>query len=515
MAQNDNPVARKLAQLFRNGSVQVGLEVGTDAGLNPNEYIHIPRSLAKAWAYREVVSGAYDITPDDSTATLRGKPGWTVVEATDTNTTAHTFGSETGAQWFVSPTPVPGSARTEVDCIHVDSHTYDDLRRFLLANEGHVREDRIRAEDVRWVHATRFWAVATGLVVGSKNREYTVVDDPIGDLSTMDEVAAFVADYQSSAVTASAARAASWRRSNHATGGSPAAGFPRRWLEAQGFWPAGNAKVDRDIALRHVGATDSFYIATHASSVHNTLALMAPTDEGHWASIEPRWGLTYSWDVLTSTTVRIAPKTQVAGTAMVVDAMVVLKLLTATSLSPLLEAFDEWRQLKAQYDLVEAHGVRVASYAQWFLDGHPNRLSKLNFNQKDSACANLIGELAVVATTYYKATTIGESMSLQNAAKQLGSETSKDLWAALAKERRSAGQDAVVKAYKRIMGASAATTVLNMGSEDTDTVEGAVGMYNASLQLVSAGIGMGSTPQISAEMVTGHMGGSNDNSVAA
>jgi len=508
-----NHVAEKLSQLFRNGRVEVGLEVGTDAGLSPNEYIHVPRSLAKAWAYRKVGTGTYEPQPEDTTATLAGKPGWTVVTAGDQATTAHTYGSPGGNVWFVTPTARATGTRTEVDRIHVDSHTYDDLRRFLVANQGHVREDRVRAEDVRWVHATRFWAVATGLVMGTKNREYTLVDDPVEDLSTVDELAEFVVNYQGSALTASAARAASWRRSNHATGGSPAAGFPRRWLEAQGFWASGNARVDKDIAARQTSATDAFYVATHATAVHNTLALMAPLDEGHWASIDPRWGLTFSWDILTSTTVRIAPKTQVAGTAMIVDSMVVLRQLTASALAPLLENFEEWKQLKDMYDIVEAHGVRAASYAQWFLDGHPQQLERLNFNQKDSACANLVGELAVVATTYYAKSTIGESMALANAAKQLGSETSKDLWSALAKEKRSAGQDAVVKAYRRIMGASAATSILNLGSDEEDIVVDAVGTYNDSLKRVAAGIGMPNTPAISAEMVTGAMGASDDEEI--
>jgi hypothetical protein len=425
-----------------------------------------------------------------------------VVPATEVNTRAHLYGHSEGAKWYVTTNGSVHGARIDVDDIYVDAHTYDDLRRFIVANIGHIREDRLRASDTDWVHATRYWAVAAGLVVGNKNREYTFVDDPTDGLEQADTAAAFAADFYSSALTASAARAASWRRSNHATGGSPAAGFPRRWLESQGLWPTGNPKTDRDVAAGQVSATDAFYVATHASAVHNVLALMAPSDEGHWASIEPRWGLVYEWDIMASTSVRIAPKTQVAGTAMVVDAMVVFKMLLQSSIAPLLENFSEWRTLQAQWEIVNAHGVRAASYAQWFLDGHPQQLERVAFNQKDSACANLIGELAAVAGSYYAQTTIGQSMSLMNARMQLASETSKDLWSAMAKERKAASQEVAIKAYKRIMGASAATSVVNISSEDAAVVEQAVNEYNTSLETASKGVGLTNIPKLVAELVT-------------
>ena len=514
MATNVSPVAAKLAQVFKNGFAQVGLEVGTDIGLSPQDYIHIPASLAKDWAYRESGENNYDKTPDDTAATLRGKQGWVFVPAGNNMVTAHVHGSMAGAKWFVTQTPSPHGPRVEVDSIHVDAHTYDDLRRFIAANEGHVREDKLRSTDVNWVHATRFWAVASGLVVGSKNKEFVICDDPKVDLSSVDEAASFAADYASSALTACAARAASWRRSNHATGGSPAAGFPRRWLEAQGLWQPGNEKTDRDVAAARASATDAFYVATHGAAVHNTLALMASSDEGHWASIMPRYGLTFTWDIMPSTSVRIAPKTQVAGTAMVVDAMVVFKMLLQSCLAPLLENFSEWRALQSQYDLVQAHGVRVASYAQWFLEGHPEKVERINFNQKDSVCTNIIGELAAVAKHYYATTTIGASPALRNACEQLATESSKDLWASMAKERKTASQDLAIKAYKRVMGASAASSVIGMASDDEDVVDSAVEEYNKSLSIAAKGVGLANTPSLAKDLVIGNVGTSDDGSNA-
>jgi hypothetical protein len=508
------PIASKLAQVFKNGFTQVGLEVGTDVGLSPTDYIHIPTSLAKAWAYREVVEGGYDKQPEDTTATLRGKKGWTVVEPSRDKVRAHTYGGVDGPTWFITQALSPHGTRTPVDCIHVDPHTHVDLCRFILANEGHVRDGSLRASDIRWVHATRFWSVAAGLVVGSKNREFTFCDDPAGDLADVHEMAAFATDFASSALTACAARAASWRRSNHATGGSPAAGFPRRWLEAQQMWTQGNEVTDKKVKDDRTSATDAFYVATHATAVHNTLAMMAPTDEGHWATIDPRWGLIFSWDIMPSTMVRIAPKTQVAGTAMVVDSMVVFKMMVQSCLAPLLENFSEWRALQAQYALVLEHGVRAASYAQWFLEGHPEKIGRLSFNQKDSICSSLIGELAAVACKYYEKTTIGRSPALRNAYEQLAPESAKDLWAAMSKQRQAASQDVAMKAYVRIMGSSAASSVINMASEDEDIVGDAVDKYNESLQIAADGVGLSNVPTLVKKLVVGNIGVSADNSVA-
>lgn len=125
----------------------------------------------------------------------------------------------------------------------------------------------------------------------------------------------------------------------------------------------------------------------------------------------------------------------------------------------------------------------------------------MSFDQKSSACANLIGELAVVAGTYYGQSTIGQSMALKNAARQLASETAKDLWSALAKERRSASQAAVIKAYKRIMGAASAASIADLGSTDVAKVEAAVDNYNTSLAVAAAEIGIAGVPTLSKEAI--------------
>lgn len=483
-------VNKRLADFFRNGRAEVGLEVGADQGLSPEQYVQLPASFKKAWAYRTVVPGSYNRTDTDTTATLTGKTGWTVA-APDTLRVVTTNG-----KWYVRPTNTLTGTGQEVDDIFVDPHTYDDVRRFIVANTGHVRDGELKVDQIYWVHAVRFWATVTGLVTGTKQTEYVTVADPAGDLSAADQYVDRVLGFQNEALTAVAARATSWRKSNHATGGDLASGFPRRWLSQMKWWPTTGDRATNEPVQRQL--TTAFYVATHAAAVHNVLAMMAHTDEGHWACIDPSYGLLMKWDIRESTMLRMSPKTQVAGTAMVVDSMVTLKALVGEGLAPLLENITQWQALQSQYSAVEAGGVAVASYASWFLDGHPLQVSKRNFNQKDSSCADLVGELGAVARQYYSRSTIGQSMALDNAMAQLASETSKKRWAQLAKEKSQSTNAAAIRAYRRITGASAGKTITNLASEDKDIVTTAVAEYNTLLTNLGNALGIPSPPQMNA-----------------
>ena len=61
--------------------------------------------------------------------------------------------------------------------------------------------------------------------------------------------------------------------------------------------------------------------------------------------------------------IRKATSIQVAGTAMVVDAYVFLKVLVAESIFPLLESAGQWSALHKAFQSVEASGIRAALYA--------------------------------------------------------------------------------------------------------------------------------------------------------
>jgi len=482
-----------LTKFYSNGVPQVGLEVGTDAGLSPDEYIRIPRSMVKRWVYRTPGAAVYDRKDTDKVDNLIGKPGWTLPDAAKFRLV------RVDDQWYVRDITTTDALGKQIDDFYVDSADYDDLRRFIVANIGHIRDDKIDVKHAWWVHSVRFWGTISGLVAGSKNKEYTVVDNPTGDLDQANEFADQIIDFCEPSLTAASARGVSWRKSSHATGGNICGGFPKRWLQQHNWWPSGNPTKEATVKQQMEVMTTTFYVATHAIAVHNVLAVMAGEDEGHWAEIDPRFGCTYKWDIMVSTKIRMAPKTQIAGAAMVVDAAVVLRMLVKARIVPLLENVDQHAALAALLKTVETYGVRAAVYAQWFLDGHPKGLTKVEFNQKDPACADLIGELGAVAVHFFKDTTIGQSPALQNAAKQLASNTSVTQWTALGKKKTAAAPEMIQSVYNKIVGASGPADIVALDSNDVDSVRTAVVSANETVRRIAEAFGISNAPEIKAD----------------
>jgi len=486
---------KKLQAIFSNGRIEVGLEVGSDQGLSPENYIQIPECFTRDWAYSTVEKPKFRPDAGASADTVKGKDGWTYVKAG----TKHV--RICNGEYFA--VDIDGTNPIKMGLFHRAAFTVDDIKQFLSVNTGHVRDDELSLEQRQWVHAARFWAVASGFVCGTKQKEWTSVPDANDTSSISDDQARLVIEAGSVAVTASAARAASWRKSNHATGGDIATGFARRWISKNAVWPT---PADVGARKREQGqATTAFYVATHASCVHPVLAMMAPQIEEHWAQIDPSNGMVTTWDIMESTTIRIAPRTQVAGTAIVVDSMVVLKMLVAEGLAPLLESAGKYAALVAAYKQVEKHGIRVATYANWFLNGHPDGITRIPFAQKDSSFSDLVGELAAVARTFYRNSTIGESMALDNAMRQLATETAKARWAALTKARKSATDETVMKAYTRIVGASSSSALQLLTSDAQAEVERGVSDYNNVTENIASAVGVEDPVTLSTERIVANM----------
>lgn len=488
---SQDAINRHLNNFFRNGRPEVGLEVGADPGLSPEDYIHIPSSFKKSWAYRKVGAAGHGKTSTDTLSSLQGKTNW----EQSAPGAKHVLISN--GKYYIANED--GTRGEEIDDFHIDPPTYDDVRRFIAANTGHVRDRDLSMEEIWWVHSTRFWSLVTGLVSGSKQTEYVVVPDPTVGLDATNDIVDRVIAFQDNALTAAAARAASWRKSNHATGGEKAAGFPRRWLQRNGYWPMQGERAAKDAG--QLRATAAFYVATHAICVHNALAMMAPTDDCHWAKIDPSFGMSMGWDIRESAMIRIAPKEQVAGTAMVVDAVVVLRMLVSEGLYSLLESQAQWQALYSAYEKVAANGIKVASYASWFLSGHPDGYSRIQFGQKDAQYSTLIGELGAAGKHYYARSTIGDSPALDNAMQQLATETAKLRWTALARAKSSSSNEAVVTAYKKIAGTSASDIIRDIVSDDRATVEAAVTRYNIASRAVAERIGVGQPATLNADEI--------------
>jgi len=494
-----NPAAfnAAMAAIFTNGVGQAGLEVGSDPGLPAEEYIQIPQRMSKMWVAKIVtyvapagitpVPTQYVAGPTDSIADLSTKEGWV------TNSAGNITVNDK-SMWVDI-----GGARKEIEDFRIEPPTFEDVQAFYTVNVGHVRDAELSEEQKLWVHAVRFWSVVAGLVTSTKSREFVMVANPVTNAADAPVAAAFIRDYAENAWTAAAARATSWRKTNHCTGGDLASGFPRRWLQKMSYWVITPDKAATARGQRK--STTAFYIATHAVSVHATLALMLPEDDHHWAEIDPSVGLMPKWNIGDSARIRMSPRTQVAGAAVVVDSLVVYRMLVKEGLSPMVTNRDQLGALVAAHKTVEAEGMRCGTYARWFFDGHPDSVLPESFSQKEAAFADLVGELATVAVKYYATSTIGQSMALANASTQSSDEVAKTTWSALASAKRQASSAQVVQAVNYLKGASAAGTVASINSPDENQVKTAVSDYNDLLKADASTLGVPVAPVMDATQV--------------
>lgn len=472
-----------------NGRGEVGLEIGADPGLSPGEYIQIPKLMkrtAKGTVARSVGSSAATASPDGAPTAYDGGEVYVHLGALRRVKTDGSMGNEV----TLSEVPSPNDWGNEI-------------RAFVAANTGHIRDEAFTDDTKKWVHAVRFWSLKAGFVASSKSFEYTEVNNPTPEemRAVPDDWVTFIANYSGQAWTACTARATSWRKSNHATGGSDgiASGFPRRWLMKEALW-----SVDKDKARaadNNRKATSAFYVATHATSVHAVLALMVGTDEHHWAKIQTHYGVITGWDIRESAAQRIAPRTQVAGASMVADAVVVLKMLISENISGLLTERAMFEALSRAHAKVENEGMRIASYAGWFFSGHPTGVGKVAFNQKDASFAALVGELGHIAGTYYRGTTIGDSPALASASSQLASPRARDVWTQMSRIKSGQVSPALIAAYGRIAGAATTAAVESLISKDRATVTSAVEAYNVETASVARMFNVTAVPSVTVEQI--------------
>jgi len=476
-------ITAKLAAVFANGKGEVGLEVGTDAGLPEDQYIQVPQSMVKRWAAKH--GPGIDWVEPAAWDNYTNQAGW----VTTGNLTIHRGHLHV----------LIAGALVRVEEFHIEPVTADDLLRFITVNMGHIRDDNFDEQTRNWIHAIRFWGLTTGLVSSTKNREFTVVDNPVEINPQAEAIASFVIDYEANAWTAAAARAGTWRKTGHCTGGDLATNFARSWLQKEGYMAFRGAADARLTHQRNM--TSAFYVGTHAISVHAALALHAPSDVNHWAEIDPKFGLFHEWTAFTSAEIRLTPNTQVAGVAMVADAVVVLNDLVREGLAPLLQHIDQVDALMEAYETVRDNGIACASYATWFLEGHPNQVAKVPFNQKSSQFSSLVGELGYVATKYYAGTTIAGSKSLENAALQMSTTTIRDTWATLGRRRAALSSVQITRAYAVIRGANSAGVVQGLLSDDEATLTAACTQFNATTARVAARVGITRPPVIEAATI--------------
>lgn len=516
--------AAAVRRLYANGRGEAGLEVEADPGLSAADHVAIPECMVAppavlftaaewpaAWSTNEfhtalaaapdaaaraaVVAPAPNTAPNreargDTFAATATRDGWFVVDgvrmvgvdgAAEPRMEANVHGT-----WFA------------IEEVVARDPTYEQAREFYDANVASANRymDNPNDATLHWTIATRFWNVVAGLVTTTKSREWREVPN-VGAAALSaesEDFAEFCQSFAPNAWTAATARTSNWRKTNHATGGRPAVGFAKRWLQKMGYW---TAAADRNQAAREsLAATTAFYWATHPVSVHAVLTLMVPADEHHWAEISARYGLITAWTLHESARVRMVPHSQIAGAALVVDSLTVLESLVKEGLSPLVANIDQLGPLIAARAEVETEGMRCAVYARWFFEGHPANIRPVQFSQKDNAHANLTSELAIIATRYYANSTIGQAAALINAAQNSGDEAARTTWTAINNARRTAGGAQVQRTVARIRGASAAGAVATLADPDVDTAAGGIGLYNAAVAAHAAALHIANPPQV-------------------
>jgi len=503
MALTAAQIDAHLNALLANGRVEVGLEVGADPGLSPNEYIRIPKIMAVGIS--GTIEGATDLStsPPKAPGSVAGGKGkdkdsgrTSSLGRADKKVSVKNPGKSEWMMVFDSniwdANTSDGITFTQGGVLHdaigeTPQSWNAEIRAFIAVNSAHICADEFDDDTVSKIHAIRYWAVKAGFVAGAKTAEYEEVDDPTQEAINAVPAARvqFVSGYTGQALTACVARAASWRKTNHATGGGAdglATGLPRRWMSKEGLWSK-DADRSKSIAANKKNTT-AFYISTHAAGVHPILALLAPEDRHHFAVIKKKYGFIRQWDVRESAKLRLTPRTQVAGAAMVTDAVEVVKMLITEGLTPFLSNANAITALHAAYQIVSKEGMRVAVYQGWYFGGHPDptRTTRVQFNQKDPGTAALIGELGVVATKFYSGTTISESPALSNAASQLAAASEQTKWSQLARFKASAVSVSTLAAYGRISGASSGAIIDAMASKEEPTVVKAVATYTSALE---------------------------------
>jgi hypothetical protein len=487
---NAQLINAKLVELFSNGKGEVGLEAGQDPGLPLEEFIQIPKSLERVWFARVKTQGQQVIIP--------GFPYDQVEDYSSSNDSAYyigKFGYISTGVIRVNSGIVEGQMRyrgtpiwVEIDEFVIQAPTCDDLIKFYAANIDHIRGEKLNKETKFWIIAVRFWATVAGFVVTTKSSEYVVVADPTVIPADAAEFADFAMNFCANSWTACAARATSWRKTNHCTGGEVANGFPKRWLVKEGLWNFNGE--DKQRIAHEKQMTTCLYVATHGVSSHAVLALMAPQDPNHWAIITPSFGFVKNWDVGQSVILRMIPNTQVAGTALVVDAMVVLRMLTSEGLSPFISTIHQLDSMMSAYDEVSKNGMRCAVYAKWYFEGFFKNTNTSAFSQRDSSFVDLLSELSIIAMKYYKDSTIAGSAALKNLMAQCSMEGIKHNWAAIASKRRDIDKDDFFRAFDFIKGNTSAPVIQQLISHDYSDVSAGVIEFNTQLHAIARKIGI-------------------------
>lgn len=458
-----------LKRFFGSGPIEAGLEVGTDAGLSADEYIKIPKCCLKRVFYVESLANLNGMTVG-GVFVPKEELGYVVAKVPDVVANLDAYDSDTmrfvffGGGLFVKKL----NASKEIDQlvgtdrlvseVYCDQWTVDDIKSFLIVND--VTSAMVDNQRRPFFDACRLLSVMLGVGLTDHDKEWAIVENPPAGTVYEDSRVLDLLNMATDASTALCVRAAMFRKTKHATGGSLATGFAKKFL-LQKQWPM------KDNAEQKKSTTD-FYKAVHASSPVAILAMIAPKDLGHFAIFSPLCGIRGAMKVHASVSLRVGGPDQVAGGSMVSDALVVLKMLKSENILPLIKNTSLLGPLGLQHKKLREAGFRAHNAYQYYSGFHPYKLAGAHvpFDQREPGCFPLVSELATIALTYYQGRTIANSPSLKTADASTEDASISALWKAISLMRKSAPRDIIMTYYGAMKGQDVAQVLAKVIEAD-------------------------------------------------
>lgn len=437
---SDQVFATYFNKVLFGGSVSPGIEVAADLGLSADKFILIPTDLA--------ISTYWKLRPRDGDkvkSLLEEEPN---IEEAETSRTLiknpdRVYIRE--KKFFVIQQRQQETFLEEVWPVYASSPSVLSVRKFIRANSSRITQSD--PQDRRYGMALRYYSVIYGLVASVYDKEYEEDtgsrDAPVSD---EDAILEYLLNEQTAtqAITLICARFLSWRRTNHATGGSPASGVVQRTGAAFGWYTpdpsGGNNSLKRFTELFHSNA--------HQANCKTISALFFGGHSEHWGVFNPKFGFSFPTDVQTSLKVRAENRSGVAGCAAITDAIVVMRSLVMDQSIVCAINFDKCGILVNKYKEIVKYGVLCGVGANWWVEHNPFGLSAHPVLLDDPELQALVGDLATANAMYLSSKTLKAAKALETAMDRYGEVTRKDFWRSLAKYKRATSSRDVLTALE-------------------------------------------------------------------
>jgi hypothetical protein len=454
-AANIQGAASTIINIKRNGVMEVGFEATADRSLSPAEHLQIPHSMSVANQWRSLwnisINNAFTFRTFDNPGRVYFHRGrfwvrYTVAaidvaqnnilfaglparaaSATVTARAAIPPALDVNNQPVVLPIGNDVTIMVPVEFVSIASYAHDHLEHFVTLNRTCLEQAGATHEQLILGLAGRYMAVAMGLgtPLDDDNTEWQWTANPVGPAAAdvegiINEM--MTKDTLSKGLLLVCARAVSFMLTNHATGTSEGAGFMRKVMEQVDFVPRGANRQTR------INATTVAHTAFHPIDVKTTLARLYPNDANLWGVFRPNAGVIETLTATASLRLRHTTPISIAGTALVTDAVAVLRVLAANSIHYALKHMAQMGALLTAYDNVQVRSMRCGIAAHWWVKNNTFGLIAEPIDQRSTDYYDLICELATAIINFSSTNSLRESPALIAAAAQADLQSTAALW---------------------------------------------------------------------------------------